>query len=1334
MQTTISVGVQNGKAMGSSCRCWVKASKSFLPWLLLLQRMSTTGVLGRSSTPETPSRTRPSAGTSVSVDENERGKAAVSAVVERTRQLSDADAGSGGAAEDDGSASAQHDQGSSCGFLLPDGKSTVRCAIPYQNSCSDVLHLVSSCPASCPFVDQSQYFPCVAKCVAEEKCVAGSGLKGVEFADATTQTCNVCEVVGCVLCDNMSRKVCKECSEPAYKLASDGSCTYMLDANGFAYFSYFMFVAIAICLPHTLIKLFRPAGRPAIVKAAADHVKRCFPTVTRTVENPDGRAVVSSEVPSYCRTNMHRDYICGVGVPMYYNWLIFIGLWAVVGYGISGYVQHQSTLSNVPLFRDECPNLENLHGLNKYKPPVGTLAGPANVAAVAGTRTRSLRTEEAITSAAATASSRVNTVSSGLHVVPEFIGREKNPLQLPQPFELLDGRQERQLSSSEVAAAPSTTPSNEAGGMSILDTKQLLAAFSRDAGVSHGAQTGNFKVVELQRYEFAQLAEKASWILIVFTFLAVLLFACFQKREERMFDADNADMSDYCFIVEGLPTHVPLNLDEVTSFFQEKCGTSLASSRRNSPHSSGTTLSAPSRNLLIGTSLAHDYKEHRVLPKNGLSLDDICDKVLARADKKVLKTVYDAEREEFLSGQNSTGSASARELQITDYRFPWSWLYLQEFFLCFLTPTGKQLRDAVAQSKKQEIEVTTELSDHSSGLTTAVPQGSALLQPAGAPSLDLLAAQERDPEMRKYVSVGLVAPDFTEEQIEELREELRQMPSGGAVYCFCDYEKDVDVCVQRLQAEQRKVFERFSPAELEEIRLRSARSAAPPSAPSALSSAAATRKALEDAFPIMIFERHNVEPGDILWGNFDTSKSFYESWIGGPIRFVIQIVLYGLLMYAPAIVFILNSLQESANVPSGWAMTFLGILFSSGNGVVGLMFWYIAVALPFRYRRSQWLVVMISYSALFVLNTGFSVYIVFGQVFFGEKAEQRDKDALGEETYLGKQLYELLVPGTFLMPYLLWPLTGYVLRRLLRLYNSFIPFTDDVWSARIQEVRKAELHCEPPMVYLAWDYAVNFTLPLCCVLMSYLACPTFIHLLFWNLILWAVWMYFSQKYLHLMSSKLTFYTSARLSVVSLEMFAVIIGFLAGSIPWWQYRTEKFFNQLQIKLSHLTPEEEDKIADILAASRFPLDKFLGYFFTAAGLYLFLLRFAVRPRQVSHEMQAEGDGVHFRDVERKLGFNFENTNPVVTLKSHFCKEECQSILARRGGKSIMPFRVGKQYLHFSYDVDLMEGRMGDMWDMGQTAIAKGSSELHDRAGSMVEMFESVPKFNLMNFRAS
>lgn len=82
----------------------------------------------------------------------------------------------------------------------------------------------------------------------------------------------------------------------------------------------------------------------------------------------------------------------------------------------------------------------------------------------------------------------------------------------------------------------------------------------------------------------------------------------------------------------------------------------------------------------------------------------------------------------------------------------------------------------------------------------------------------------------------------------------------------------------------------------------------------------------------------------------------------------------------------------------------------------------------------------------------------------------------------------------------------------------------------------------------------------------------FVHKLFLALFIWAVWMYFSQKYLHLSSSKTTYYSSGVLSMHCFNLFGVVIGILAGSVRWWQYRVATF--SAEVKEVSPAPAEKD----------------------------------------------------------------------------------------------------------------------------------------------------------------
>lgn len=59
------------------------------------------------------------------------------------------------------------------------------------------------------------------------------------------------------------------------------------------------------------------------------------------------------------------------------------------------------------------------------------------------------------------------------------------------------------------------------------------------------------------------------------------------------------------------------------------------------------------------------------------------------------------------------------------------------------------------------------------------------------------------------------------------------------------------------------------------------------------------------------------------------------------------------------------------------------------------------------------------------------------------------------------------------------------------------------------------------------------------------------------------------------------------------------------------------------------------------------------------------------------------VNFNDVEKRMGFNYENTNPIVVLRSHFLPDDSTCLLERNGGEPLLPFAAGKQYLLRSFD---------------------------------------------------
>eukprot|EP00392_Amoebophrya_sp_AT5.2_P006126 g6136.t1 len=212
----------------------------------------------------------------------------------------------------------------------------IACHTPHYTTCTKRDALVNLCPPECPFVDGDPYFPCVASCVAATQCSHRSG-PSFSFANKTSFRCQVCEIVGCAHCDSDVPGKCAECKRPFFRKASelkhanlfgqlwsegeriagkfvgtgsDGSagvagadasggtttstaatttssdslsenngCTYVLETDFGRYFTWFILTAVALLLPATCIKMWRPVGRASIQEAIKNHVVRCKPYV-----------------------------------------------------------------------------------------------------------------------------------------------------------------------------------------------------------------------------------------------------------------------------------------------------------------------------------------------------------------------------------------------------------------------------------------------------------------------------------------------------------------------------------------------------------------------------------------------------------------------------------------------------------------------------------------------------------------------------------------------------------------------------------------------------------------------------------------------------------------------------------------------------------------------------------------------------------------------------------------------------------------------------------------------------------------------------------------------
>merc|ERR1712118_359212 len=82
--------------------------------------------------------------------------------------------------------------------------------------------------------------------------------------------------------------------------------------------------------------------------------------------------------------------------------------------------------------------------------------------------------------------------------------------------------------------------------------------------------------------------------------------------------------------------------------------------------------------------------------------------------------------------------------------------------------------------------------------------------------------------------------------------------------------------------------------------------------------------------------------------------------------------------------------------------------------------------------------------------------------------------------FVGRKLWNLNVPGYMIAPYIIYPLTTYILKwkALLKYYVTIWPFTRDLRSDPDLKPRTAERKMEPEQFYIQFDYANSIIVPM----------------------------------------------------------------------------------------------------------------------------------------------------------------------------------------------------------------------------------------------------------------
>mmetsp|Transcript_151534 Transcript_151534/g.267424 ORF Transcript_151534/g.267424 Transcript_151534/m.267424 type:complete len:1069 (+) Transcript_151534:83-3289(+) len=201
-----------------------------------------------------------------------------------------------------------------------------RCSASLEDS--HVVNVATECPSQCPYSQELPSSMCSKVCLVAEDCHVFHPQR--TFGDPLTKACvPACGnkiIPGCMLCSEEG--VCAECGTGFY-LGADGKCTNPMH---WPWTLFQIFLAVLLCLLiHYLVCLAnRPDENRATLAYGELHRLLCVPLRLQH----DERGAHWSTLDFF--SNPHKKPISGVGITLFFNWLVFAGLvslllWLAVG-------------------------------------------------------------------------------------------------------------------------------------------------------------------------------------------------------------------------------------------------------------------------------------------------------------------------------------------------------------------------------------------------------------------------------------------------------------------------------------------------------------------------------------------------------------------------------------------------------------------------------------------------------------------------------------------------------------------------------------------------------------------------------------------------------------------------------------------------------------------------------------------------------------------------------------------------------------------------------------------------------------------------------------------
>lgn len=413
----------------------------------------------------------------------------------------------------------------------------------------------------------------------------------------------------------------------------------------------------------------------------------------------------------------------------------------------------------------------------------------------------------------------------------------------------------------------------------------------------------------------------------------------------------------------------------------------------------------------------------------------------------------------------------------------------------------------------------------------------------------------------------------------------------------------------------------------------------------------------------------DAEPTALNWQNYGIKPSDIKRNLikQCAILFAITLVVV-FIFYIPFAYYMLTYIRAKGELSGGLIATVLGIACGIVNGVLATFVDLAANSIGFRFKASIDVFNMTLALLLVVLDTVFNFYLVIKTVTSLEATVPVDEMQLdlpplggneqlirhaGKRLYGSEKFYELLVPGTLIIPWIIGPLLNYILNlpALLALVLNLSPLglPADLRSDTKLKPRAAERALEPQPVQIQYDYGNSIYCFLSALPMFFIE-TRYTARICWILVGFVAWTYLTNWYSHLRLTKVVPFSKPDLDIITMYVWGVPVCALGCASVYW---TVIYYG--------IPPKAASLGLSLHSATA-------GFFFVSYGLYCVLLYFFRKCGVIESEEATEG----YEVAKEKMDYDWFNTNPVHVLKTIYDP----AYRAEHG--ELVYYQRGKEYL--------------------------------------------------------